>query len=167
MRSFFSAATTTGWIAILNNGRHHSARGRRRPDERRLLVAYLSAALSLSRQFFFFADEFRRKRSKNRLGHELGLAGGRGGEPGGPRPSPVVLATPTTRDRGSKGRSYINLISFDPYRTPVFILKVNFSFTLWWSLLSLVGCFWGREFDTDQTKSDKCRNGPLSHGHVL
>jgi hypothetical protein len=43
----------------------------------------------------------------------------RGGDPGGPRPSPVILATPTTRGGGSKGRSYNYLISFDPYRTPV------------------------------------------------
>ena len=52
-------------------------------------------------------------------GFKLHLRGVRGGEPGGPRPSPVALATPTARGGGSKGRSYIYLISFDPYRTPV------------------------------------------------
>ena len=53
-------------------------------------------------------------------GFKLHLRGVRGGEPGGPRPSPVALATPTARGGGSKGRPYIYLISFGPYRTPVF-----------------------------------------------
>ena len=52
-------------------------------------------------------------------GFKLHLRGVRGGEPGGPRPSPVALATPTARGGGSKGRSYIYLISFDQYRTSV------------------------------------------------
>ena len=60
------------------------------------------------------------ERYKIDWGFKIGFGGGRGGEPGGPRPSRVVLATPKTRGRGSKGRSYFSLNSFDPYRTPVF-----------------------------------------------
>ena len=59
-------------------------------------------------------------------GFKLHLRGVRGGEPGGPRPSPVALATPTARGGGSKGRSYIYLISFDQYRTSVLKIKSKF-----------------------------------------
>ena len=47
---------------------------------------------------------------------KLGLAGGVAVSRAARDP---ILATPTTRGAGSKDRSYIYLISFDPYRTPV------------------------------------------------